>query len=74
MEGVRNCDRTEERGCKKETGRRVRGVRQESLCNRSFLLFPAVVVEGEVEPGRGESRFQVSGWGRMERRGPGERE
>lgn len=41
-EGVRNFDRTEEKGRKKE-----RRVRQESLCNRSFLLFPGVVAEGE---------------------------
>jgi len=38
------------------------GVCQESLCNRSFLLFPGVAAEGE--PGRGESRFQVRGWDR----------
>lgn len=50
--GVRNCDRTEggkrerERGRKKEKRRATRGaegVCQESLCNRSFLLFPEVV-------------------------------
>lgn len=50
-EGVRNCDRTEKRGRKKETGRRIGRASQESLCNRSFLLFPGVVAEGESSLG-----------------------